>query len=267
MWAGARIAIVVAMMVAVAVAGQNRPVFDVVSIRPAASGGRGGGGAASATLRYRPGGVRAPAITAERLIALAFPVAGVPRLPSRIAGGPEWMASARFEFIATIAADMQEAVFDERLPTMLQGVLEDRFRLRGHMEMRPVPIFTLVTARRDGTLGPLLRRSNPRSEPWNGSGPEYISAINLTLDALASRLTSLNAAGRVVVNRTGLTGGFDLDLYWSPARTTVSGAVPPEVDGPSLFTAMQEQLGLKLEARTERQDVYVVDSIERPDPN
>jgi uncharacterized protein (TIGR03435 family) len=71
----------------------------------------------------------------------------------------------------------------------------------------------------------------------------------------------------VVVNRTGLTGGFDVDLYWSPARTAVGGAVPPEVDGPSLFTAVQEQLGLKLEPRTERQDVYVVDSIERPTPN
>ena len=84
---------------------------------------------------------------------------------------------------------------------------------------------------------------------------------------LASRLTSLNAAGRVVVDRTGLTGPFDVELYWSPERTAVSGPVPPEVDGPSLFTAIQEQLGLKLDARTEPQDVYVVDSIQRPEPN
>ena len=89
----------------------------------------------------------------------------------------------------------------------------------------------------------------------------------MTIGGLATRLTSLNAAGRVVVDRTGLDGGFDLDLYWSPARTTVSGAVPPEVDGPSLFTAVQEQLGLKLEARTEPGDVYVVDSIEKPTSN
>jgi uncharacterized protein (TIGR03435 family) len=89
----------------------------------------------------------------------------------------------------------------------------------------------------------------------------------LTLEQLASRLTSSNAAGRVVVDRTGLKGPYDVDLYWSPERTAVSGPVPPEVDGPSLFTAVQEQLGLKLEARTEKQDVYVVDSIERPEPN
>jgi uncharacterized protein (TIGR03435 family) len=148
----------------------------------------------------------------------------------------------------------------------LRGVLEERFGLRGHVEMRPVPIYVL-SARRSRTLGPLLRRSNPRSEPWSGSAAEYISAINMTMGDLAARLTSLNAAGRVVVDRTGLAGGFDLDLYWSPARTAVSGGVPPEVDGPSLFTAVQEQLGLKLEARTEPGDVYVVDAIEKPTPN
>src|SRR5215216_928764 len=95
------------MAIAVAtISGQHsEPVFDVVSIRPAAPGTRGGG-AANATLRYRQGGVRAPAITAERLIALAFRVAGVPRLPSRIAGGPEWMTVSRFEFIATAAANV-----------------------------------------------------------------------------------------------------------------------------------------------------------------
>src|SRR5829696_309865 len=199
--------VLMAAVMMVAGAQRHHPAFDVVSIRPAAPAGRGGG-AGTASLRYRPGGVRAAAITAERLIALAFPIAGVPRLPSRIAGGPDWMTSARFEFIATAAGDTPQAMFDEHLPALLRGVLEDRFRLRGHMEMRPVPIYVL-TARRDGTLGPLLRRTSPRSEPWSGSGQEYISAVNLTMEALASRLTGLNAAGRVVVNRTGLAGGFD----------------------------------------------------------
>jgi uncharacterized protein (TIGR03435 family) len=256
-----------ALALGIAANGQHpEPTFDVVSIRPVPQVGRGGGGS-NATLRYRPGGVRAPAITAERLIAFAYPVAGVPRLSSRIDGGPDWMSSARFEFIATTTGDIPEAVFDERLPMLLREVLEDRFKLRGHMEMRPTPIFALVPSRSGGALGPLLRRSNPRSEPWTGTGQDYISAINMDLDTLASRLTGLNAAGRVVVNRTGLTGGFDVDLYWSPARTSVSGSAPPEVDGPSLFTAVQEQLGLRLAPRTEPQDVFVVDSIERPDPN
>jgi uncharacterized protein (TIGR03435 family) len=240
--------------------------FDVVSIRPAPVNVRGSG-SAGATLRYRPGGVRSPAITAERLIAHAYPVGGAPRLRSRIAGGPEWMTSTRFEFVATTTGDTSQAVFDERLPQLLRHVLEDRFRLRGHMEMRPLPLYALVTARRNGALGPLLRRSDPRAEPWNASGQEYISAIRMDMDTLASRLTGLNAAGRVVTNGTGLTGEFDIDLFWSPARTAVGGSVPPEVDGPSLFTAVQEQLGLKLQPRTELQDVFVVDYLERPTPN
>ena len=256
--------VLTAAMAAIAGAQDGRTEFDVVSIRPATQGGRGS--ASTASLRFRPGGVRAPAITAERLIALAYPIAGVPRLPAWIVGGPDWMASARFEFIATIPAATPEADLDARLAEMLRGVLADRFRLRGRLELRPVPIYALTT-RRSGVLGPLLRRTDPRSEPWSGSGPEYISAINTTMDALASRLTALNAAGRVVVNRTGLTGAFDLDLFWSPARTAVTGAAPPEVDGPSLFTAVQEQLGLRLEPRTEPQEVFVVDSIERPTPN
>ena len=112
-----------------------------------------------------------------------------------------------------------------------------------------------------------LRRTAPGTYQYGTSGREHVSASYLTLEQLATRLTGLNAAGRVVVDRTGLSGPFDVDLFWSPERTAVSGPLPPDVDGPSLFTAVHEQLGLKLQARTEPQDVYVVDSIERPEPN
>jgi hypothetical protein len=288
--AGIRFGIVLALLLGVDLFAQHHnPAFEVVSIRPAASLRRPR--PAAAALQYHPGRVRAAGITAKGLISAAFPTDGTPRLASRIAGGPDWLDTLQFEFIATLRADVPEPAMTEHLPALLQGVLEDRFKLvpepamtehlpallqgvledrfklRGHLELRPVPIYALVPARRNGTLGPLLRRSDPRSEPWSGSGQEYISAINMTMGTLASRLTGLNAAGRVVLDRTGLTGGFDVDLYWSPARTLVTGAAPPEVDGASLFTAVQEQLGLKLEARTERQDVYVVDHIEPPTPN
>jgi len=243
----------------------NDPVFDVVSIKPSASTRTPR--AVSSILQLRPGQVRAAGITAQGLISLAFPTGEVPRLPSRIAGGPDWLASAQFEFIATTAPDAPRTMVTEQLPALVRSALEERFKLRGHIEMRPVPIFVLVKARRNGLLGPLMRPTAPGTYQWNSSGREYVSASYLTLEQLASRLTSLNASGRVVVDRTGLKGPYDVDLYWSPERTAVSGPVPPEVDGPSLFTAVQEQLGLKLEARTERQDVYVVDSIQRPEPN
>jgi uncharacterized protein (TIGR03435 family) len=240
-------------------------VFDVVSIKPASSGrsSRGGGSA----LQLQPGRVRAAAITAQGLISVAFPTGDTRRLPERIAGGPDWLATQRFEFIATTQPDVPETTVVEQLPALVRSALAERFKLKGHIEMRRVPIFALVKARRDGALGPWLRPTAPGTYQYNSSGREYVSASYLTIEQLASRLTNLNAAGRVVVDRTELPGPFDVDLFWSPQRTAVSGPVPPEVDGPSLFTAVREQLGLKLEARNELQDVYVVDSIERPDPN
>ena len=240
-------------------------VFDVVSIKPSASIRTPR--AVTAILQLRPGQVRAAGITAQGLISLAYPTGEVPRLPSRIAGGPEWLASAQFEFIATTHPDIADTAITHQLPALLRSTLADRFKLKGHLEMRPVPLFALVKARRSGVLGPWLRRTAPGTYQYNTSGREYVSASYLTIEQLATRLTGLNAAGRVVVDRTELSGLFDVDLFWSPERTTVSGPVPPEVDGPSLFTAVQEQLGLKLQARTEHQDVYVVDSIERPEAN
>jgi uncharacterized protein (TIGR03435 family) len=241
------------------------PVFDVVSIKPSANvrGNRSG----ASNLRVQPGRVWAPGITAQSLISIAFPSGEVRRLPDRIVGGPDWLATQQFEFVATTHPDAPQTMVSEQLPALVRSALEDRFRLKGHLEMRPVPIFALVRTRRNGRLGPLLRPTAPGTYEWSSSGREYVSASYLTMGQLASRLTSTNAAGRVVVDRTGLTGPFDVDLYWSPERTAVSGPVPPEVDGPSLFTAVQEQLGLKLDARTEQQDVYVVDSIRRPDAN
>ncbi len=240
-------------------------VFEVVSIKPA-NNVRLNRTIAS-IFQLQPGRVWAPGITAQSLISIAFPIGTARRLPERIVGGPDWLATAQFEFIATTHPDAPQATVNERLPQLVRAALEDRFKLKGHLEMRPVPIFALVKARRNGALGPWLRRTAPGTYQYSTSGREYVSASYLTIEQLATRLTSINAAGRVVVDRTDLSGPFDVDLFWSPERTAVSGPVPPEVDGPSLFTAVQEQLGLKLQARTERQDVFIVDSIEKPTPN
>src|SRR3954469_17087253 len=109
-------------------------VFDVVSIKPSAS--TRAPRAVSSILQLRPGQVRAAGITAQGLISLAFPTGEVPRLPSRIAGGPDWLASAQFEFIATTAPDAPQTTVTEQLPALLRSALEERFKLRGHIEMR-----------------------------------------------------------------------------------------------------------------------------------
>jgi uncharacterized protein (TIGR03435 family) len=263
-----RVVTVSALLALVGVRGQAQQtdqVFDVVSIKPS-SNVRLNRSVASA-LRLQPGRVWAPGITAQSLISIAFPSGETRRLPDRIVGGPDWLATQQFEFIATTHPDAPQTTVSDQLPALVRSALQDRFQLKGHLEMRPVPIFALVRRHRSGSLGPWLRPTAPGTYEWSASGREYVSASYLTMGQLATRLTSINAAGRVVVDRTELTGPYDVDLYWSPERTAVSGPVPPEVDGPSLFTAVQEQLGLRLDARTERQDVYVVDSIRRPDPN
>ncbi len=245
-------------------ASRDEAVFDVVSIKPVAALQRIRGPAG--LLQVRPDGVRAAGITAEGLIAAAYPVGGRPRLPERIAGGPDWLRSARFEFIAVARPDAKPGDVSARLPEFLQSVLADRFQLQGRSELRPVDVFALVQPRPGAAFGPLLRRTDPAAKRWTGSGYGYISAIGMSMEELALRLTS-GEAGRPVVDRTGLAGLFDLDLYWSVDRTFATGAVPPEVDGPSLFTAMQEQLNLKLDPRTEPQDVFVVERIARPTEN
>jgi len=257
-----------AILALLAVRGQAQHlerVFDVVSIK--ATGNVRVNRSTSSTLRLQPGRVWAPGITAQSLISIAFPSGEIRRLPDRIVGGPDWLATQQFEFVATTHPDAPSTTVTEHLPALVRAALEDRFQLKGHIEMRPVPIFALVRARRNGSLGPWLRPTAPGTYEWSSSGREYVSASYLTMGQLASRLTSTNAAGRVVLDRTGMAGPFDVELYWSPERTAVSGPVPPEVNGASLFTAVQEQLGLKLEARTEQQDVYVVDSIQQPEPN
>jgi uncharacterized protein (TIGR03435 family) len=90
---------------------------------------------------------------------------------------------------------------------------------------------------------------------------------SITMQAVAANVTSLSLTDRMVLDRTGLSGRWNVDLHWSPALPNSAVPVDPASDGPSLFAAVQEQLGLKLEPRTEPMEVLVVDHIERPTPN
>ena len=158
---------------------------------------------------------------------------------------------------------------------MMRSLLEDRFKVSAHMERRDAPIYTLTKARADGRLGPGLhetgvdclalsqqRRDDP-SVPRpdicvKGFSPQpgHVSG-GLDVSTLVDILTS--AVQRVVVDRTGLTGTVQVDLQWSPNVTTTS-----DTDAVSIFAAVQEQLGLKLEPATGLVDVLVIDHIERP---
>ena len=182
---------------------------------------------------------------------------------------------------------------------MLRALLESRFALATHRETRQLPIYELVLSRADGRPGPGLRPSSPECAgirfptlapgmpvpPPPPPGPAqmlplgvgtplrcpsvfaagWISGREVTLDILATRLSLL--AGRPVVNRTGLTGSFDVDLAYTPDAAFGPPAPFARADGPSLFTGLQEQLGLRLDAARGPVDVLVIDRVEQPTEN
>jgi uncharacterized protein (TIGR03435 family) len=180
----------------------------------------------------------------------------------RIVGGPKWLGSSKFDI---------EAKCDEE--NMVQALLVDRFKLRTHHELRRFPVYALVQAK----SGSKMKLSGKTGEDELGDAdgpPGNWKATGVTMKMLANELSSLpEFGGKIVVDRTGLKGSFDFVIRWTPDPTM--GAAPPGADlglksdssAPSLLTALQEQLGLKLESTKEPVDVIVIDSAELPTPN
>jgi uncharacterized protein (TIGR03435 family) len=189
----------------------------------------------------------------------------------RISGGPEWMNEERY----TIEARAERAVTGAEMGAMLRSLLADRFKLKVRVETRELPVYVLVTARQDRQLGPELRRSDidcasaPQCGIGGGAGRNRLAGSTMAL--FAASLTEL--VGRPVVDRTGLEGSFDGTLTWSPTpdqtgpfREPAPGTPAPDA-GPSLFTALEEQFGLKLQSQRGPVEFLLVESVERPTPN
>jgi uncharacterized protein (TIGR03435 family) len=203
----------------------------------------------------------------------------------QIAGGPDWINTERWD----IVAKAPENAPPDQLLVMLQNLLLDRFKLVVRREMRDTPIYALVLARPGGGLGPQARVSStdcaamyaaaraggppPPPRPADGGPRCGIRMINgrMTTNStmMADVARNLSAvAGRSVVDKTGLTGTYDLDLTWMPEGPPPGpggeALPPPPADAPSLFTAIQEQLGLKLDAQRGPVDTLVIESAQRP---
>ena len=177
---------------------------------------------------------------------------------------------------------------------MLQSLLRDRFQLRAHTETRTLPTYDLVLARQDGRLGPDLRRSDTdcdallaarKGAPFAaGPGdvpvcmmittPKTIQGGTRPLPMLAAALSTV--VGRPVADRTGLAGNFDVTLEWTPdpvapslfgRDTAPTQPAAPTDDAVSIFTAIQEQLGLRLSPTQGPVEVVVIDAVERPSPD
>ncbi len=257
-------------------AGAGRLTFEVASIKRNVSGDP------NASIRVQPGGQIV--VTNNSLFNLIRNAHGTQRY-QMVPGAnlPAWIDSDRWDILAKPPADAPQV--EEQMQLRLRSLLEDRFKLVARREMREMPIYELVIARSDGQLGPQLKRSGdecgaqgraraagetpPPMPPGGFCGTRTGNGtVSMKGVPLANFVRNLGGTtGRFVVDKTGLTGPFDLELQWTPDQPG-AGAPGPErgaqVDGVSLFAAMQEQLGLKLEAKRAPVEVLVIDSAERP---
>ena len=268
------------------------PQFEVAAIKPNKSGdGR-------VMIGLQPGGrFTAANVTLRMLIRNAYQLQDF-----QIAGGPEWMSSDHYDINAkaedgAVAGPPPPPGQPGPIQLMLRALLAERFKLAAHTEDREMPIFALVLNRPDGRLGPQLKSSELNCEAARGRGrgpggpppdpsqqgvPQCGMRIAMgNLVAGGMRLSDFanaigNLAGRIVVDKTGLIGTFDFTLTWTPdnlpqrppgAPEPLVNGVPIDPNGPSLFTAVQEQLGLKLDSQKAPVKVLVVDRAEKPVEN
>lgn len=273
-------------MLAVSLAAQTPAAFEVVSIKPNTSG------SPIRSMGPQPGGFGGLNVSARELVAYAYGIAQSASA-TQIIGGPSWFDRERFDVDARLSVRLPPTQYGPLVRTML----EERFRLTAHRDTRDLPVYALVAARSDRSAGPSLH-ANPvdcaaRAAAARAAGgppplaspaavppdrpvcalrvrPGQLRGAAVSLPLLATYLGSF--AGRTVVDRTGIPGTFDVDLDWtpdppSPTEPPRPDARPADPNGPSLFSALQEQLGLRLQADVAPLEVIVIDRVERPEAN
>jgi uncharacterized protein (TIGR03435 family) len=264
------------------------PKFEVASIKPCKTyvppDVRSGGGNSS------PGRLNVECQTAKGLIQGAYVAFAnghsvTPGYVRHVAieGGPSWLDSDRFEINARAEGGASHVMM---AGPMMQTLLEDRFNLKIHLETREVPAYALAVAKggpklkpfREGSCTPIpldliISTFPPPDIPPNDhycrtggatkGGIQAIDAPATTLDDFA-RMHLAILAGRPVINKTGIPGRFDFHLEFAPDETPPPGEPPA---GPTIFTALEEQLGLKLESTRGPGEFLVIDSISKPSQN
>lgn len=223
---------------------------------------------------------------------------------AQLIGGPQALLEQRFDLRTKIdpadvakLKNMSPNDRSRRMRLMLQALLRDRFDLKMHVEKRELPVYALVvakggpklqpTAPADSTPAPQTHAAaqtpsspgNPPQPPqgmhWlmqSGANGSHMDVSGGTMEELAAALTGQEATeGRLVIDRTGLTGKYDWHLEWTPAGAQMEsngmGGSSPHSDAPALFTALREQLGLRLESQKGPVQVVVIDHLEPPTPN
>ena len=234
--------------------------FEVASIKPNRSGGT------NSSTSGRASSFTASNVTARELIIYAYRLR-----PFQLDGGPGWIRSDRFD----VQARPPENATDNR--AMTRALLRDRFKLVAHTETRQEQVYALVLARPDGRLGSQLKASTlncATSQPGvaspcgtNTSVNDTVGRMTGTGQSMESLVTALGGFGlsRMVLDRTGLKGQFDFELRWTPDNLRAPAGQAN--DAPSIFAALQEQLGLRLESQRGPVEFLIVDTIEQPTPD
>jgi uncharacterized protein (TIGR03435 family) len=251
----------VAAMLAIAGAAvaQDRPAFDVAVIKPNVSG------ELRQTILLEPGGRLVDRnVTLTDLIYQAYGL----RFDGQLRGAPSWAARDRFD----VDAKAEGAAGMDRAQLMLQGLLAERFGLAVHRETGSVQVFVLKVVDRSKLKAASPGDCEPPPKGICGgfrAGPGKFTGRAVSMERLA-RFLSGPRTGRLVTDATGLSGAFDLMLEWTPdAGPTAAGfdAAALDPNGPSIFTALREQLGLTLESTTGSMDVVVIDQVHKPTEN
>jgi uncharacterized protein (TIGR03435 family) len=278
------------------------PAFEVASVKPSQPDAGGARGTRAGMKIEAVGGrFTASNVPLQHLVLVAYDLH-----ENQIVGGPDWKISRTFDIRARVTDSV--AGLDAMLP-MLKGLLAERFQLKVHTERRDMPISALLVARDDGTLGPNISRSTADcsraerelAEARAKNGPSALTELlqagkglpctimpvparaprsttlrsnGQSMASLASLLTA--ATGRVVQDRTGLSGLYDWEMTYDravtpraeqPAGSNTSPAATAPSESPSLMTALQEQLGLQLKAARGTVEVLVIDSAALPEPD
>ena len=254
----------------------SSPTFEVASIKPAP------GEPPRVPVQLSPDRFYRPTVTLQDLIIYAHGLQGF-----RIIGAPEWAATERWE----VSARAESAVTPAMMRRLMQRLLADRFALKTHTETRDLPIHHLVAARGDGRLGPQINPAEFDCEPFltgerrtvdapidprtgitrcatnvgMGAGVRTVRYRGVSSNRLAEFLST--AVNRVIVDKTGLRGSYDIELRFQDDTAFIGPGSRQQREAPSLFTALQEQLGLKLDAARGPVDVLLIDSVERPTPD
>jgi bla regulator protein BlaR1 len=275
------LALVITLAAGAAVAQEPRPsaepTFEVASVKPLAANDMRQRGIQP----LQPGGAfRAVGLTVREFVRVAY---GVPTalLLAQVTGGPAWADTDRFEIVAKVSNAASRSDPNQQVLNMLRALLTERFKLSLHTELRRMPTYDLLVIAADGSLGARLHHSTETCIPIVATGastdmnrmcgvrrwgPGVLGAVG-SMAWLAGILSQYPEVDRVVRDRTNLTGDFNLDLEFLALQSTVAGEQTSGDARPSLFTALREQLGLKLEPAQGPIDVLVIDHVEKPTPD